>query len=333
MISTASNLAKTPTLTIEQWLQTIYSKPITLKLLAGDASFRRFYRFNDNGAALIAIDSSHHEEKTEAFAKVNQQLAAISLHVPTIMHQDLIQGYFVVSDLGDALYQKILNETNADSLYRAALRDLVILQSKINPANCNWPAFDRKLWSWELEQFLIWYLQAHLKINLTDADKKFWQEQFETICDVIAEQPMLPAHRDYHSRNLLWDKERVGIVDFQDACIAPLTYDAVSLLRDCYIDWPENKVLGWLKDYYYLLRENKLAENISFSQLNYWFDITGMQRHLKAIFIFARKNVRDNNPIYLEFIPRALNYVLSVAAKYPQFSAISHWLTNQEASQ
>lgn len=329
MTSTTPDLAQTQAPAMEQWLQMIYSKPIALKLLAGDASFRRFYRFREGGESLIAIDSSHHEEKTGAFAEVNRQLAAIGLHVPTIIHQDLTLGYFVVSDLGDALYQRILNAANADWLYQAALKDLVILQSQINPASCNWPAFDRQLWSWELEQFLIWYWQAYLKNHLTETDKKFWQQQFENMGNVMAKQPMLPAHRDYHSRNLLWDKGRVGIVDFQDACIAPLTYDAVSLLRDCYIDWPENKVIGWLKNYYHLLQENKLASDISFSQFHYWFDITGMQRHLKAIFIFARKNVRDHNPLYLEFIPRALNYIVSVAAKYPQFSAISHWLTRE----
>jgi hypothetical protein len=313
---------------LQRWLESIYSQKPKLTLLEGDASFRRFYRFNDQNNPFIAMDSSHQDEKVDDFYQVNQAFQAIGLPVPKIIHHDLKQGYFVVTDLGNGLYQTILNEKNCDQLYQLALAELIKLVSADKQYTNQWPVFGIETWNWELEQFIFWYLETYLKITLTENDRKLWLTQFFEICAIMKEQPMVPAHRDYHSRNLLLDGENLGIVDFQDACIAPLTYDLASLLRDCYIDWPETKVLEWLNYYYELLMEKKIFTDLNFSTLEYWFDITGMQRHLKAIFIFARKYARDKNANYLVFIPRALKYILSVTQRYPKFQPMQNWLIN-----
>ncbi len=134
------------------------------------------------------------------------------------------------------------------------------------------------------------------------------------------------VHRDYHSRNLMVTAENPpGVLDFQDAVIGPVTYDLVSLLRDCYIAWPEQQIESWMRDYYQRLLEQD-GISCSLGQFRRWFDLMGMQRHLKATGIFARLYLRDAKPDYLADIPRTMNYVLQVCSRYPELSAFRQLL-------
>jgi aminoglycoside/choline kinase family phosphotransferase len=140
------------------------------------------------------------------------------------------------------------------------------------------------------------------------------------------EQPLICVHRDYHSRNLMvLEANSPGVLDFQDAVIGPVTYDLASLLRDCYVAWPEQQVRDWMSGYHQRLLDAKLVD-CSLDQFRRWFDWMGMQRHLKAIGIFTRLNLRDGKSGYLKDIPRTLNYVLAQTNTYPEFAEFGDFL-------
>jgi aminoglycoside/choline kinase family phosphotransferase len=133
-------------------------------------------------------------------------------------------------------------------------------------------------------------------------------------------------HRDYHSANLMVADSSAGILDFQDAFYGPVTYDLASLLRDCYIAWPQELISGWLSYYHQKLNHLGVLGNSSLDEFIRWFDWMGMQRHLKALLTFARKHVRDSQSRYLAYVPRTLNYLISVSARYPELEAMHFYL-------
>jgi aminoglycoside/choline kinase family phosphotransferase len=142
---------------------------------------------------------------------------------------------------------------------------------------------------------------------------------YEDLIAVVLQQPRVFVHRDYHSRNLMVCPENnPGIIDFQDAVIGPITYDLVSLLRDCYIAWPRGRVESWALSYRDQAVAAGLMNDASDEQFLRWFDLMGVQRHLKAIGIFARLNHRDGKPGYLNDIPRTLAYVQEVSSRHPE---------------
>ena len=183
------------------------------------------------------------------------------------------------------------------------------------------PAYDEALLTRELGIFTEWFIDQHLDLEIP---AELWQNVCTILIQSALEQPKTIVHRDFHSRNLmvLSDNE-LGILDFQDAVIGAITYDLVSLLRDCYIALPIEQVQQHLKYYH-----ARLNLDVDYPQFQRWFDLMGMQRHLKAIGIFSRLNYRDDKPNYLNDIPRTLNYVIEQTAHYPEFAEFHHYLTN-----
>ena len=180
-------------------------------------------------------------------------------------------------------------------------------------------AYDRALLHTEMHLFSDWYLSRHNQIELNNEQLAILESTYALLSASALEQPSVFVHRDYHSRNLmLLDEDNPGILDYQDAVWGPVTYDLVSLLRDCYISWPRPQVEAWVKQYYTMLSGTSLIEGISEAQFLRWFDLMGIQRHLKASGIFARLNYRDGKPGYLNDIPRTMNYILSVASDYDE---------------
>ena len=156
------------------------------------------------------------------------------------------------------------------------------------------------------------------------------QETFAVLRDSALGQIQVPVHRDYHSRNIMvLDDDTLGIIDFQDAVHGPLTYDVVSLLRDCYVAWPLEQVQQWAKDYFAKARSAGLVGAISDEQLMLWFDWMGIQRHLKAVGIFARLNHRDGKTGYMNDIPRTLNYIVEVTGQYSTLEEFHNWLVRR----
>lgn len=188
------------------------------------------------------------------------------------------------------------------------------------------PHYDRALLQQEMDLFPTWFLGKHL--NITPPD--FLHDTFEILINNSLEQPQVFVHRDYHSRNLMHtDARSPGIIDFQDAVIGPITYDLVSLLRDCYISWPENKINDWLNTYLTQAKDKGLLADISIDQFTRWFDLMGLQRHIKVLGIFCRLYYRDGKANYIDDLPLTLHYVQQISNKYPEFTQLNEFLTQQ----
>ncbi|MCQ8106341.1 phosphotransferase [Methylomonas sp. SURF-2] len=293
---------------------------------SSDASFRRYFRVVHDGGCHVAMDAPPDKENTAAFIRNAALLQAAGLHVPLIHQQNTEQGYLLLEDLGSRCYLDVLRPDNAEALYRAALDSLFKLQHAIDPGRAALPAYDRALLTRELDIFHEWFLEKRLRIVMPSAIR---QMLADCLIDSALAQPQVCVHRDYHSRNLmLTDDCPPGVIDFQDAVIGPVTYDLVSLLRDCYIRWPRQQVTAWLLTYHArLLDAGTLA--CDFNQFERWFDLMGLQRHLKAIGIFSRLQLRDGKAAYLADIPRTMAYVEEVCADYPELAEFNDFLRHR----
>ncbi|MYB88435.1 MAG: phosphotransferase [Proteobacteria bacterium] len=302
---------------LHEWIKEILGDvPYTLEPASEDASFRRYFRLLSEQGQYIAVDAPPEKESNEAFAKVTHLLEAEGLPVPHIHYSFLDSGYFLLDDFGNTLLLDILDAENADNLYGHALEALTVIQQI--PAD-SLPKYSQELLLQEMELFRQWFLIQLLDVKLSDSSVQVLNSAFTHLKNNALDQPQVFVHRDYHSRNLMKiDTGWPGIIDYQDAVCGPLTYDAVSLLRDCYIQWPSDRVQTWALDYRDRLMEKDIVSHITEETFLKWFDLMGIQRHLKAIGIFARLNLRDKKPGYLKDIPRTLEYIKSVAPKYPE---------------
>jgi aminoglycoside/choline kinase family phosphotransferase len=281
---------------------------------SGDASFRRYFRVTVPHGSYIAMDAPPDKEDIEPFVTVAQRFGSLGLNVPQVLESDSEQGFLLLGDLGERMYLHHLNADSVERLYGDALAALAVLQAGVYTDSSFLPDYDETLLREELELFREWFLGTHLGLHLTSSQDRLVDEAFDLLVDSALAQPRVWVHRDYHSRNLmLTDVNNPGILDFQDAVLGPVTYDLVSLLRDCYIKWPPERVRSWVRGYYELGRGSGLPVGDSESQFQEWFDLMGVQRHLKAIGIFSRLKHRDGKPAYLGDIPRTLAYVFAVA--------------------
>ena len=292
---------------------------------SGDASFRRYFRVHCHERSYIAMDAPPDRENCIPYVGIAEAMRRIGLNVPQILHRDLAQGFLLLTDLGERQYLEVLDKDNAGTLYRDALRSLLTLQKAGIPEGLL-PDYNRRLLLDEMSLFGDWFVGRHLSVVISAADRTLLARVSDWLADSALCQPRVWVHRDYHSRNLMWtETDNPGILDFQDAVCGPVTYDLVSLLRDCYIDWPQQQIHGWLRDYHQWLRQEHII-SLDPQVFLRWFDLMGVQRHLKAIGIFARLNWRDHKPGYLKDIPRTMAYVLEVSRGYDELSPFYSWL-------
>lgn len=273
------------------------------------------------------MDAPPDKEDCGPFIRIAQALLGLGLNVPQIIAQDLKRGLLLLSDLGDRLYLSELSERSVEPLYGDAMEALLRLQR--GSASLTWlPPYDAPLLRREMELFREWYVGRHLGLALSAKQNAALDTSFERLTTSALEQPRVAVHRDYHSRNLMMTAtNNPGILDFQDAVYGPVTYDLVSLLRDCYIAWGRERVETWVVRYYRQARVAGIAVGADESQFLRWFDWMGVQRHLKATGIFARLNHRDGKPGYLKDIPRTLGYVVEVTSQYPELKELSEFLS------
>lgn len=306
---------------LTHWLtQRLGLRNIRIAPASDDASFRRYFRVTlADGATRIAMDAPPDREDCEPFLRLAEQLAAVGLHVPLIHAADPVQGFILLEDLGTVHYLDRLDEANADRLYGDALAALAVLQS-VGPHQ-GVPPYDEELLRREMALFPEWLLSRHLQLGLESTEQARLAGSFDLLVESALEQPRVCVHRDYHSRNLLVSESpSPGILDFQDAVLGPVTYDLVSLLKDCYIAWPLERVQGWAMGYFQLAVQSGVLQPSHEARFLRWFDLMGVQRHLKASGIFARLNHRDGKPGYLADIPRTLGYIVEVAGRYPELA-------------
>jgi len=328
---------------INNWLQKdLGLKEYDIQPASSDASFRRYFRltsksgkFNSytSGNSLIVMDAPPPQENVKPFIYVSSLLADMGLNVPVVLEKNIENGFLLLSDLGSTQYLSVLSEDNADKLYGDALNALLRLQKNGPRKSDFFPLYDSAFFQRELNIFTEWYLEKHLQIRLTQAQLAVIEDAHHILIASALEQPVVLVHRDYHSRNLmLTDSNNPGILDFQDAVIGPVTYDLVSLLKDCYIEWPVDKVQSWCFQHKDQIEKAGIVEPVSEKQFLRWFDLMGAQRHLKAAGIFARLNHRDGKADYLNDIPRTLSYVCDVASRYTELNPFNELLSSIDPS-
>lgn len=311
---------------LKEWLyHYLNTSQLQITPLAGDASFRRYFRVSHQDQIWIAMDAPPQLEDSHSFVAIQQHLAKLTLKVPQLYHVDLAQGFILMDDLGDTwLWHEALNY-KAPNLYQNAIDDLLMMQLHAAPQDL--PVFDNEFMGRELGFFTQWFLQEYLRLPLSGPEQALLQDTFSQLMQSAMAQPYYFTHRDYHSRNLMvLASEKIGILDFQDAVSGPICYDLVSLLRDCYVTLNENQLQTHLQYYFQKAVLMGLLPTQDFNLFIKWFDWMGVQRHLKAIFIFARKQLRDNNPNFLGYIPRTLNYVVTISDRYTELAGFNAFL-------
>lgn len=309
---------------LTDWVaESLGTRNFDLRPASADASFRRYFRASFDGRSLIAMDAPPEKEDVGPYIAIARRFEQLGLNVPHIERIDTAQGFLLISDLGNRMYLPELSSQTVERLYGDALRALLVLQTGGVSDKAFLPPYSEAILKREMELFREWFLGRHLSVALSPADHRTLDGCFDVLAQSALAQPQVWVHRDYHSRNLMVTAQNnPGILDFQDAVTGPITYDLVSLLRDCYIAWPRAQVEEWVKAYLALARQSGLALDDDEERFIAWFDLMGVQRHLKAIGIFARLNHRDNKPGYLKDIPRTLGYVIEVSGRYPSLNAL-----------
>jgi aminoglycoside/choline kinase family phosphotransferase len=312
---------------LKEWLvHTIKNKDFILTPLAVDASFRRYFRIHYNGLSLVAMDAPPEKEDLEPFVHVAKTLAEAKVHTPEIIAMNKEQGFLLLSDFGDQLLLDKLHSETVDNYYQDAIKTLFKIQA-CPISDPKLPSFDKAFMLKEMSLCPEWFFKAYLSLELTEEETMLVQKTMNWIATEVSKQPLSFIHRDYHSRNLMLTNSEngnaLGVIDFQDAMRGPLTYDLVSLLKDCYISWPRERVLEWVSFYQ---RHSPLAKSYSLPEFIRAFDLCGLQRHLKVLGIFCRLYLRDNKARYLADLPLTLKYVLECSETYEELHPFFYFL-------
>ncbi len=304
-----------------------------LTMVAGDASSRRYFRLVLAGRSYVLAEAPPATEKNEAFLAVREVLAGAGVKVPALYAVDMERGYLLLEDLGDRLLLPELDSDSVDRHYSSAcavLRQIAALDTD----RLDMPAYDRALLGEELSRFPNWFVQELLGYAPDDEERDLFDRFFARLIDSALQQPRVLVHRDFHSRNLmLQEGGRLAVIDFQDAVVGPVTYDLVSLLRDCYVQWPARQVCGWALRQRDALHAQGLLPAVADEQFLRWFDWMGLQRHIKVLGTFARLYLRDGKSAYLEDLPLVIHYVLEMLDKYAGedavFAEFNDWFSSR----
>ena len=313
-----------------------------ISVASADASFRRYFRVSrgdvDPAAwapkadTLIIMDAPPGKEDVGPYLKVTSLLEQAGAHVPHVHASDSKRGFIVMEDLGDIQYLSLLKTgRGVDKLYGEALTTLANIQVRGLQAASTLPPYDRAPLERELNLMPEWFLRKHLGLELSPEERALLTVSFEFLINEALLQPQVFVHRDFHSRNLMVlpndNKGGPGVIDFQDALRGPIGYDLVSLLKDCYISWSRERVERWVRGYRRVL--GNLGANVGDSEYQFmrWFDLIGVQRHLKVLGIFARLWHRDGKIGYLADLPLTLEYVRDACRRYPELVEFERWLS------
>jgi N-acetylmuramate 1-kinase len=316
-----------------------------ISVASADASFRRYFRVERGGVSasawapkadtLIVMDAPPGKEDIAPYLKVSALLESTGAHVPHVYQADLKRGFIVMEDLGSTPYLPVLKQgRGVDALYGDALTTLANIQVRGARAAQQLAPYDREPLERELNLFPEWFLGKHLGLaaELTPEERALLTVTNEFLINEALIQPQVFVHRDFHSRNLMVvppsadGRSGPGVIDFQDALRGPIGYDLVSLLKDCYISWSRERVERWVKGYRRVLAQ--LGANVGDSEYQFlrWFDLIGVQRHIKVLGIFCRLWYRDGKIGYLADLPLTFEYVRDACRRYPELVEFERWL-------
>ena len=298
-----------------------------LSVVSGDASFRRYFRLTGADSSWICVDAPPEKEDNPKFIAIARSWSEQGVHVPAVLSEDIDQGFMLLEDFGDQLLWPALHD-GADhervlSLYKQSIDELIRIQ-KLNADEL--PEYDGALLRQEVSLFSDWLCERQVSLSLSADEHRLIADVTDILVDSALAQSQVVVHRDYHSRNLMLCSDgALGVIDFQDAVRGAVTYDLVSLLRDCYVRWP-HEIVDELTAYYHEKASLTGVLDMPFDAFSRAFDLMGMQRHLKAAGIFARLNIRDGKAGYLADIPNTCVYLREVAGRYYEFTDFCRWL-------
>ncbi|MBT9573951.1 MAG: phosphotransferase, partial [Pseudomonas umsongensis] len=303
--------------------------PATLTAASSDASFRRYFRWEGAGHSLIVMDAPPPQENCKPFVDIAFLLAKSGINVPKIYAEDLERGFLLLNDLGNQTYLDVIDSENADNLFNDALQALLAFQQL--PMVAPLPSYDVALLRRELQLFPEWYVKHELGVEFDAAQQVLWQQVSDLLIDSALAQPKVLVHRDYMPRNLMLSEPNPGVLDFQDAVYGPVTYDVTCLFKDAFLSWPEERVRGWLENYWQQAAALDIPVQPDFEDFLRASDLMGVQRHLKVIGIFARICHRDGKPRYLGDVPRFFAYIDAVIARRPELAGLDVLLASLRA--
>jgi aminoglycoside/choline kinase family phosphotransferase len=314
---------------LERWLAPQFGVSFQLTPVSEDASFRRYLRATlADGRTYVAMDAPPEKEDCRPFVRVAHMLSAAGVHAPNIIAQELEQGFLLLSDLGSRTYLEALNDANSAALFADATEALLRWQLATRAGEL--PPYDEALLRREMNLFPEWYVGRHLEKELSAAQKERLENVFFLLVKSALAQPTVYVHRDYMPRNLMVCEPNPGVLDFQDAVLGPITYDVVSLVRDAFMSWEEERVLDWVVRYWEKARNLRLPVDADYGEFWRALEWMGLQRHLKVLGIFARINYRDGKPKYLQDTPRFIGYARSVSQRYRELAPLARLLDELE---
>jgi len=312
-----------------EWLHSLFpNEEFDIAPASADASFRRYFRATFDNRTLIVMDAPPQLEDCRPFLHVAKLFEDAGTHVPHVYAQDLLQGFLLLSDLGNTTYLQALTAANARDLYGAATDALIRIQ--LASRDHELPPYDDALLLREMRLFPEWYIAKHLGITLSDAQNAKLETVFSRIIANNLAQPRVYVHRDYHSRNLMVVEPNPGIIDFQDAVYGPITYDLASLFKDAYIRWEEAEIIDWLVRYWEKARKAGLPVHEDFSVFYSDYEWMAVQRHLKVLGIFARLYHRDGKDGYLKDLPLVMAYLRAACVRYIDLKPLLNLLDTLE---
>jgi len=301
---------------LRQWTASVLHDPLTaLEAASADASFRRYFRAETAAGSYIVMDAPPSHEDCRPFLHVARLFREAGANTPEILAENLDEGFLLLTDFGATTYLMALDEQSADHLYRDANAALVNIQLGSRAGEL--PEYDSELLMRELRLFPDWYVARHLNAELSDAQRRVMEDAFAAIVANNLAQPRVYVHRDWHSRNLMvTGRDNPGVLDFQDAVYGPITYDLVSLYKDAYIAWDEERILDWVIRYWQGARKAGLPVHADFGDFFRDFEWMGTQRHIKVLGIFARLSHRDGKDGYLKDLPLVMRYLRKACERY-----------------
>jgi len=309
-----------PTKQLKSWIKTTPYKDYELQVASADASFRKYYRLSFLHDNYIVMDSSLELSSFAPFLDVTKRLLDVGVKAPRIFEKNLDDGYLIIEDFGSRSLLDVLSVNNFKSLYEKAIDEIIKMQKADTEGL---PLYDEEFLHFEMDLMQEWYLEKKLNLTLHDNDKKILEKSLKSISNVVLSQPQnVFVHRDYHSRNImLTPQEKIGIIDYQDAMNGAITYDLVSLLKDCYIAYERESIEELV-----LLFRDKKGLKVDDTEFIKWFDFMGLQRHIKVLGVFSRLYLRDGKDGYLKDIPLTLKYTIETALRYEETKELALFL-------
>lgn len=287
---------------------------------SSDAGFRSYWRTQDSaGRSLIVMDSPPAREDVRPWLRLREVFEAGGVRVPRVVAQDLEAGFLLLEDLGRPTLLQVVDAGNADTWFARAREQLLRIQHIAPPVEL--AHYDDALIRRELALFTQWFLGRHLGVTLDAAERHALADVFDRLVAAFIRQPQVLVHRDFMPRNLMPLQEGLAVLDFQDAVRGPLAYDVLSLFKDAFVSWPQARIDRWLAEYRAAAIDAGFAIH-SADSFQRDIDLTGVQRHLKVLGIFARLQYRDEKPRYLADAPRFVAYLKDALSRQPDLAAL-----------